>query len=92
MVDDVAAGDGHAHRSAVADVAEHELDIVGAVVGGRDVEHADPVAAAPQSLAQQRPEVAAATRDQAGGHSSSPCSTHQRMLRRMPSSSATAGS
>ena len=44
----------------------------------------------PRGVDQQRAEVAAAARHQAGGgHSSRPWATHQRMLR-MPSSSATA--
>src|SRR5690606_26095891 len=60
---------------------------VGRVV---QVEDADDVAALAKAADEERSEVAAPAGDQRR-HSSSPCSTHQRMLRRMPSYSSTSG-
>ena len=90
--DEVDVFDGCLHRGAVADVAADELHLGGSVVGVVQVEHAHVVAGIEQAAHQQRPEVAAAAGDERAGHSSRPCSTHQRMLRRMPSYSSTAGS
>ena len=61
-------------------------------VGDVDVEEPDGVAALDEAVGRAATEVAVAAGDEAGrGHSSSPCSRHQRMLRRIPSSSATSG-
>jgi hypothetical protein len=75
---------------AVADVGDHELDVVGSVGRVVQIEHPHRVAAIAQTLHEERAEVAAPARDERL-HSSSPCSTHQRMLRRMPSYSSTSG-
>ena len=76
----------------VADVADHDFDVAPEVDRGIDVEHADPMAGTDQSPHEQRSEVPSTSGDQAGGHNSSPCSTHQRMLLRIPSYNPTRGS
>ena len=78
--------------SGVADVGGDDLDaeLVGA--GDVDVEQAHRVAARGEPVHEDPPEVAVASGDEADRHSSSPCSTHQRMLRRIPSSSSICGS
>ncbi len=91
---DVVVHDGHAltgaaHRRGIPDVALDELLAGGEVVARHQVEGADLVAALAQDPSQRAAEVARAAGDQ--NRHSWPCSMHQRMLRRMPSSSATAG-
>jgi hypothetical protein len=93
VVDDVGAVDGHPHRDGVTDVGRDHVgaEVVGA--GDLDVEQPHVVPTSDERVDEQPAEVAVAAGDDAGGgHSSRPWATHQRMLWRMPSSSATVGS
>src|SRR4029079_17528047 len=85
-------GHGSANSVGVTNVTVYEPHAIRAVRRVGDVEHPHGVAARDEALHEQRAEIAAAAGHEAGGHSSIPCARHQRMLRRMPSSSATAGS
>ena len=86
---DVTPGDGFGDDAWVANVTLDELDPVG-LFGGDEVEAACRVPVLDESFEEQRAEIAAPTGDEAP-HSSNPCSTHQRMLRRIPSYRSTSG-
>ena len=73
------------HGGAIADIATNEFHSGGPVVGIIQVEYPHIVPSRHQAAHQQRSEVATAAGDQRTSHSSSPCSMHHRILRRMPS-------
>ena len=70
-------------------VVNHDARTAGAL--DVDVEHPHRIAPGREVVDQEAPEVAVAARDQAP-HRVSPCSRHQRTLRRMPSASSICGS
>ena len=91
VVHDVDPVDGLADAGRVADVSLDHVDAVAAGALHVDVEDAHGLTAAHQPVHQQPAEVPVAARHEAR-HRESPSSMHQRMLRRIPSSSATCGS
>ena len=88
---DVGALDGPPYRGRVPDVAlDHRgPELVGP--GHVDVEQPHVVASRHELGDEQPPEVAVAARHHAVHGASNPRSTHQRTLRRMPSSSSISG-
>ncbi len=93
---DVDAGYRARDELAIADVADEQFDARWTLVRVVQVHHSHLVAGIDQTLHEQRAEVPATTGDEAdlgrcSHYSSIPCSTHQRMLRRMPSYSSTVG-